>query len=90
MDLIFMGLGTNPEGMRNYFNESSDTSFCRLNYYPVYQSEGANQLGVGPHSDAGVLTILLQDDNVSSLQVQKDAQFYDVSPIPGSSIRTCA
>lgn len=80
-----MSLGVDPKSMRRYFNEKSDTSFCRLNYYPIYRETRGGQLGVGPHSDAGVLTVLLQDENVSSLQVEKDGKFHDVTPIPGET-----
>lgn len=84
MDLIFLGLETNPETMRQCFNINSDSSSARLNWYPACPVDDAeNRFGVGPHSDSGVLTILLQDDDVSSLQVQKDGKFYNVSPIKG-------
>lgn len=86
MDLIFLGLGANPETMRHYFNVKSDSSFTRLNYYPVCKAEAGNHLGVSPHSDSGVLTILLQDDDVSSLQVEREGKFYDVAPIKGKEI----
>ncbi|CAL8096160.1 unnamed protein product [Orchesella dallaii] len=85
MDLIFMSLNVDPRTMKHHFNEATDTSFCRLNYYPVCADANRN-LGVGPHADAGVLTVLLQDNNVTSLQVQKDGNFHDVPPIPGTFV----
>lgn len=78
-----MSLEVDPKTMRHLFNEISDTSFCRLNYYPIYK-DTRPQLGVGPHSDAGVLTVLLQDENVSSLQVEKNGVFHDVTPVSGT------
>jgi isopenicillin N synthase-like dioxygenase len=41
---------------------SAHSSFARLNYYPVVPAE-TDLLGIHPHSDAGSLTVLLQDDN---------------------------
>jgi isopenicillin N synthase-like dioxygenase len=85
MDLIFTSLGTDPSTMRPHFHENCVTSWCRLNYYPpCINTEGL--LGVGPHSDPGTLTVLLQDDNVSSLQVEKDGAYHDVSPVKDSFV----
>ncbi|CAM9397778.1 unnamed protein product, partial [Sphacelaria rigidula] len=41
----------------------------RLNYYPPCP-EPCDSLSVNRHSDAGALTVLLQEDGVTSLQVQ--------------------
>lgn len=62
--------------------EGTDTSFCRLNFYPKCP-DPQTYLGVGPHSDAGLLTILLQDNSVASLQVQNNGTFYIVPPVKG-------
>ena len=48
--------------------DSNHTSLLRLNHYPVCPNPEKN-MGVHHHTDAGVLTVLLQDDNVNSLQV---------------------
>jgi hypothetical protein len=55
------------------------TSYLRLNYYPPNPDPG-NTLGISPHRDAGFLTVLWQDPNCHSLQVQRPAP-------PGSSLR---
>jgi isopenicillin N synthase-like dioxygenase len=65
------------------FASGEDTSLCRLNYYPICPNPETN-LGVGPHSDPGIITILLQDDIVTSLQVERDGKFYDVPPVPST------
>lgn len=99
MDAIFQGLGSteetfSPQPIRNpvqeFFSLEEDTSFGRLNNYPVHPTglEGDktmtnSQLGVGPHSDAGVLTVLLHEEGVTSLQVKKDGVWHDVPPIKG-------
>ena len=47
---------------------------------------GADQFGVGPHTDFGVLTVLCQDD-VGGLQVQDAAgEWVNAPPIPGTLV----
>ncbi|MDH4126599.1 MAG: hypothetical protein OEW64_14795 [Gammaproteobacteria bacterium] len=58
------------------------TSFLRLNYYPVAltpPSSNACRLGVGQHTDAGALTLLLQDDQ-PGLEVLRNNQWHLVTP----------
>lgn len=70
------------------------TSFVRLNYYPLAdplepeQAAGVTALGdmaLHHHTDAGALTILLQDD-VGGLQVLADGQWLDVEPVSGAFV----
>lgn len=64
------------------------SSFTRLNYYPVHDalentdSPPAGPLGISRHTDAGGLTILLQD-RVAGLQVYQD-QWQNIEPHPGA------
>jgi isopenicillin N synthase-like dioxygenase len=81
MEVVISTLTADKTIVSKCFADGGDTSFCRLNYYPICPAPEAN-LGVGPHSDAGILTILYQHGNVNSLQVQKDGKFYDVPPVP--------
>eukprot|EP00668_Euglena_longa_P032078 GGOE01041364.1.p1 GENE.GGOE01041364.1~~GGOE01041364.1.p1 ORF type:complete len:355 (-),score=65.35 GGOE01041364.1:351-1391(-) len=69
----------------NYFEPffSNHTSFLRLNYYPV--SSDPSKLGIGPHKDAGFLTILYTDE-VASLQVKNEGQWVTVSPDPDAFV----
>lgn len=64
--------------------EPQHTSFLRLNYYPTRQEQSiplsankpaAGQLGINPHTDAGALTVLLQDQ-VSGLEVFKNGSWH--------------
>lgn len=64
------------------FPGNEETSVCRLNFYPKCP-DPALHLGVGPHSDPAILTVLLQDSAVCSLQVQRDGKFYDIPPVKG-------
>jgi isopenicillin N synthase-like dioxygenase len=84
MRAIFHGLSESSVEtfMEECFAVGEDTSFGRLNFYPVCPfEEDKDQLGVGPHSDAGVLTILFQEEGISSLQVFKEGVWHDVPPI---------
>lgn len=71
-----------------------NTSFVRLNYYPVCHDPApgdspsviaAGSLGVNRHTDAGALTVLVQD-NVPALQVNRDERWYTITPEPGGLI----
>jgi len=69
------------------------TGFIRLNYYPVkdppanstvgHQSQA--DLGIHHHTDAGALTVLMQDE-VGGLQVYKDGFWHNIPPVPGAMV----
>jgi isopenicillin N synthase-like dioxygenase len=61
--------------------DGGHTSFLRLNYYPrCAAAMGAERpFGVGEHTDAGALTLLLQDDQ-PGLEVFRDGRWYLVEP----------
>ncbi|MEO5493329.1 MAG: 2OG-Fe(II) oxygenase family protein [Sphingomonas sp.] len=48
-------------------------------------ADGGGDLGVHHHTDAGAVTVLLQD-GVSGLQVYRDGAWYGVSPIDGAFV----
>ena len=68
--------------------DGNHTGFVRLNYYPTDDPmaglDGDHQavadLGIHHHTDAGALTVLLQDD-VSGLQVYRDGYWYDIPTV---------
>ena len=85
--LIGSGLTGDADRLRSAF-EPAHTSYLRLNYYPVEDELAAEtgseaDLGIHHHTDAGALTILLQDA-VSGLQVYHDGFWHDVNPLPGA------
>lgn len=69
------------------------TGFVRLNYYPVkdplaekmLEQLPAADLGVHHHTDAGALTLLLQDD-VGGLQVYTRDFWHDIPPVEGAMV----
>jgi isopenicillin N synthase-like dioxygenase len=87
-----VGIDLPPDHMRNDFAENH-TGFIRLNYYPVKDpllSSGTEHLpiadlGVHHHTDAGALTVLMQDD-VGGLQVFKDGFWHNVKPVAGAFV----
>lgn len=85
--LIGASLTGEVETLRRAF-EPGHTSYLRLNYYPVAdelaaETGSAADLGIHHHTDAGALTVLLQD-GVSGLQVYRDGYWHDVIAVPGA------
>ncbi|KAF7816417.1 protein SRG1-like [Senna tora] len=57
----------------------------RMNYYPLC-SKPELVLGIGPHSDSSSITILLQDDDITGLQIHHQEQWVPVKPLPGAFV----
>ena len=78
---ISTNIGMSPGYLSRGFG-ANHTSFLRLNYYPVALTPATaaeGHLGVGQHTDAGALTLLLQDEQ-PGLEVFKDSQWHLVEP----------
>lgn len=73
---ISTNLGMAPGYLSRAFGPSH-SSFLRLNYYPV--TDPRNGFGVHHHTDAGALTLLLQDDQ-AGLEVYRDEAWHLVEP----------
>lgn len=59
--------------------------FRIFNYPPLDSGAPAGTLGVGEHTDYGLLTVLFQDD-VGGLQVRYGSEWLEVPPVPGSFV----
>ncbi|TYZ64618.1 hypothetical protein PybrP1_008254 [[Pythium] brassicae (nom. inval.)] len=72
---------------RSAADEDVNSSFLRLNYYPV-APDPEQTMGVYQHTDAGALTVLLQDDDVASLQVfhRGSQQWHLIPPRDGTYV----
>lgn len=57
----------------------------RVNYYPPC-SMPDKVLGLSTHSDTSTITILMQDDNVSGLQIRHQGEWVLVKPIPNALV----
>ncbi|CAN4082136.1 unnamed protein product [Withania somnifera] len=69
--------------IRDLFSDA--TQIIRMNYYPPCP-EPDRTIGLSPHSDADVLTILLQLNETEGLQVRKDGVWIPVKPLPNAFI----
>ena len=92
LEMICLGLGADRSALDAAFAPAS-TSFLRLNYYPVRDpledvadeaAPGAD-LGIHHHTDAGALTVLLQDE-IDGLQVWRNDDWRPVAPTPGALV----
>jgi len=84
---IAINLGAPPERLQRCF-AAAHSSFVRLNYYPACPVAAAPEgiavptagfLGVNHHTDAGALTLLLQDQ-VPGLEVFRAGRWHLVAP----------
>ena len=83
-------LGAPAEQIRSCF-QPKHSSFVRLNYYPLCAQPAApagdeaaseGYLGINPHTDAGVVTLLLQDQQ-AGLEIYREQQWHAIA---GSSL----
>ncbi|KAH7473907.1 hypothetical protein KRP22_005018 [Phytophthora ramorum] len=79
LKVFAVALGENPAFFDQFFHEDN-SNHMRLNHYPATENpEGT--MGVYHHTDAGALTILLQDDEVASLQAfHRESQTWTLVP----------
>ena len=84
LELCCAGLTGQSDALSPYFS-SAHSGFLRLNYYPHERDlatdlPGAGPFGISEHTDAGALTLLMQDD-VPGLQVFQAHGWKDVEPL---------
>lgn len=92
LEALCCGLNLPKDYMHDDFADNH-TGFVRLNHYPVNDLTVGSKtehsrtpgLGVHHHTDAGALTVLLQDE-VGGLQVYRDGYWHDIPPIPGAFV----
>jgi len=86
LECIAYGLDKNPEVFREKYTKPLGRG--QLVYYPPISADdlACNSYSAAPHTDFGVLTILLQD-SLGGLQVRhQNGEWIDVPPIEGSFI----
>ncbi len=92
LEAFCIGLDLPANHMRDDF-ANNHTGFMRLNYYPIedpmagldIEHQPVADLGIHHHTDAGALTVLLQDD-VGGLQVYKNGYWHNIHPVPGAIV----
>ncbi|KAK4351396.1 hypothetical protein RND71_030709 [Anisodus tanguticus] len=78
---ISLLLGLKRESLKEMHGEMKHA--VRMNYYPPCPNPDL-VLGIGPHSDATSITLLLQDDDISGLQINHNQKWLPVNPIPNA------
>ena len=92
LEVFCLGLDLPARYMHEYF-DGQHTGFVRLNHYPVddplagsdIEHQPDADLGIHHHTDAGALTLLLQDE-VGGLQVFRDGLWYDIPTVEGAMV----
>jgi len=88
LHLVAANLGMPSDALDQHF-VGDHSSFARLNHYPIcanperpdgLTTPGKGHMGVNYHTDAGALTVLLQDER--GLEVFRDGRWTIVEPIP--------
>ncbi|KAG6585110.1 2OG-Fe(II) oxygenase superfamily protein [Phytophthora cinnamomi] len=84
LKVFAVALGEEPAFFDKFY-AGNHSSLLRLNHYPV-APEPEKTMGVYHHTDFGALTVLLQDDEVASLQVlhRKSQTWVNVPPRKGT------
>ena len=83
-DLISRGLGLERDYLKTKLGENLIYT-AQANYYPPCPNPELT-LGLPPHTDYKVLTILLQEEGVTGLHVLKDGKWVAVDPVPGALV----
>ncbi|TYH51750.1 hypothetical protein ES332_D10G300000v1 [Gossypium tomentosum] len=78
---VLMGMDKN--GLKRKLGEFQQG--IRMNYYPTC-SRPDLVLGISPHSDGSLFTLLLQDDEINGLQIKHKEVWIDAKPIPNSLV----
>ncbi|KAK8622600.1 hypothetical protein V6N13_117509 [Hibiscus sabdariffa] len=76
-------LNMKTEEMEEFIGEGRQA--MRVNYYPPCHLP-EKVIGLTSHSDASVITILLQLNEVEGLQIKKDGKWISVKPLPNAFI----
>jgi len=91
LEVVGEGLGVSSDCLTRDFVDKH-TSFLRLNYFPRHdpllpdqQASAGGHLGIHHHSDAGALTVLLQD-SVGGLQVCLNDEWFPVEPVESALV----
>jgi isopenicillin N synthase-like dioxygenase len=91
LSAVSLCLGMPEQHLRRAFD--GHTSFLRMNYYPRCPDAARpdaptgsrdGRFGINHHTDAGAITLLLQDDDQPGLQVFRRGVWQMVPPLPGT------
>jgi isopenicillin N synthase-like dioxygenase len=85
-EVFAVSLGMPADYFKSYTDHSID--MLRMNRYSMPDGDvrlEPGQLGMGPHTDFGIVTVLWADDVLPGLQIlDSDGGWHDVRPAPGA------
>lgn len=84
MSLMAIALGMDSEYFKPFTDKSLDV--LRINYFEGHPGETAlpNQFGIGAHTDYGMITLLLADQEPALQVYTADEEWRYVVPVPGA------
>ncbi|CAA0842661.1 2-oxoglutarate (2OG) and Fe(II)-dependent oxygenase superfamily protein [Striga hermonthica] len=82
-EAISESLGLEKDSLKSVFGDQGQ--HMAINYYPACPQPDLTY-GLPAHTDPNVLTILLQDLQVTGLQVLKDGKWLSIKPRPGAFV----
>ena len=80
---ISLLMGMDRDGLKRFNGKTKQA--MRINYYPPC-SRPDLVLGISPHSDSDLITLLLQDDEIPGLQIRHKDEWFLVKPIPNALV----
>ena len=80
---ISLLMGMDRDGLNRFHGKTKQA--MRINYYPPC-SRPDLVLGISPHSDSDLITLLLQDDEIPGLQIRHKDEWFLVKPIPNALV----
>ncbi|KAK9144426.1 hypothetical protein Sjap_004329 [Stephania japonica] len=84
LELVAKNLGVEADRLTNTCKQNG-TQWFRINYYPPCP-QADKVIGISPHSDASLITFLIQVNEVEGLQIKKNGTWVPVKPVPGAFI----
>lgn len=90
-----LSYGKSEEHLGEYCKEGDSISLMRLfHYFPYQKADGkfplnTDRIGSSPHTDWGFLTLILQQDDSTGLQLKHQNEWHDVVPIPDTMVVNC-
>jgi len=82
---VAVSLGLDPEYFAAGYTRNPTVLFRIFHYPPAPPGAGADDWGVGEHTDYGLLTLLAQDDN-GGLAVRTSDGWIEAPPLPGTFV----
>ena len=84
LSLISRGLGLDKDCLKRIIGEKPGLN-TQANYYPACPDPELT-MGLPDHNDLGSITVLLQVEGVTGLQVIKDGKWLTVDPVPDAFV----